>query len=158
MQLPTLTEAQILGVKRPIVKGIADSFNTNDGLGRLTFGTKTTVQISLAILRESFLYASGSQPVWVAIPFGQLFSKHCCNDHTSYLIYLIFINISYLKIIKSKNGTTRSFKIFFILLKGGVSHLYVAKGDRNSEKVEKHCNIAFRDQCWESKLPRIFRI
>lgn len=63
MQLPTLTEAQILGVKRPIVKGIADSFNTNDGLGRLTFGTKTTVQISLAILRESFLYASGSQPV-----------------------------------------------------------------------------------------------
>lgn len=28
MQLPTLTEAQILGVKRPIVKGIADSFNT----------------------------------------------------------------------------------------------------------------------------------
>ena len=29
MRLPILTEAQILGVKRPIVKGIADSYNTN---------------------------------------------------------------------------------------------------------------------------------
>lgn len=73
MQLPTLTEAQILGVKRPIVKGIADSFNTNkNGLGRFDVRYEDyCANISLAILRESFLYASGSQPAWVAIPFGR---------------------------------------------------------------------------------------
>lgn len=38
MRLPILTEAQILGVKHPIVEGIADSFSTKHGLSRLAFG------------------------------------------------------------------------------------------------------------------------
>lgn len=97
MQLPILTEAQILGVKRPIVKGIADSFNTNDGLGRLTFGTKTTVQIYPSQSYETvFLYASGSQPMRVAIPFNCLFPNTAVIRHT-YLSILY----QYLRTIKS---------------------------------------------------------
>lgn len=51
MQLPILTEARILGVKRPIAKGIADFFNTNTGLVAWR-SVKRSVQIPLAILRK----------------------------------------------------------------------------------------------------------